>query len=439
MKLSMSHAQLAVVLGCVLAPGCKASAPSSASDPTDSVTSTVDATASPDSDTNHDDASEDDDGDDDAGGGSLALSFVEIDVAGGLSLTTEFRFLPGTMEFLALSKSGRVDHYALSGEQAQHLGGFQLPGAYSDLDCGLLSLAFDPQFARNRFLYLGTCISVTHSAIYRVTFDATAYDDIGSSRAEILIQGDPEAPKPWHNIGQIGFDEDGYLWALLGDKRVSANGQDVSNDLASLILIEPNREPDGVGHQPAPDGPWANEPDASANLRAIGLRSPWRGLLDAEHRYWFGDVGANGFEEINIVSQPGQNFGWPTHQGPREEDCAGFTDPVVSWAHEGTHPYQLDDPDVSSTNARVAWVGLQYMAEGGDQYDGALTGTVLFGDYCLGFVRGLDVDGNGTVVSDRHLGHLRFPTAWNEGTDGFIYVSTFGKCETAGLDDADPP
>ena len=38
------------------------------------------------------------------------------------------------------------------------------------------------------------------------------------------------------------------------------------------------------------------------------------------------------------------------------------------------------------------------------------------------------------VSEDRHLGHLRLPTSWDEAPDGFIYVSTFGKCETAGLD-----
>ncbi|MEM6994710.1 MAG: PQQ-dependent sugar dehydrogenase, partial [Myxococcota bacterium] len=371
--------------------------------------------------------------------GAFALSFVEVPVEGGLSLTTEFGFIPGTSEFLALSKTGRVDHFALQDDGAAALGGFDLPGVYSDLDCGLLSMAFDPDYARNRFVYFSSCISETHSAIVRVAFDPSDYDAIAATHAEILIAGDDEAPKPWHNVGQIGFDHSGYLWALLGDKRVSSNGQDRSNDLSALIRIVPNREPDGVGHEPAPGNPFADVPDASANVVAFGLRSPWRGVYDSLGRWWFGDVGANGFEEINLVTDPGANFGWSAVEGPCESDCDGLTDPVVAWAHEGTHPYQVDDPDVSATNARVAWVGLEYTAKHGDRYDGELTGSVLFGDYCQGFVRGISVDAAGEIQSDRHLGHLRLPTGWDEGPDGFIYVSTFGKCETAGLDESDPP
>lgn len=374
--------------------------------------------------------------------GDFSLRFEEIAVQDGLALTSEFRFIPGTMEFLALSKPGQVDHYRIDGDTAEHLGGFVLPDVYSELDCGLLSLAFDPDFSRNRLIYIGACRSETDSAITRLTYDADDSAATVASRTDILVVGDPAAPKPWHNVGQIGFDTGGNLWALFGDKRVSANGQDQGNDLSALVRIVPNREPDGSGHTPADGNPFADVRGASPNVVAIGLRSPWRGVYDSLGRYWFGDVGANGFEEINIVADPGTNFGWPVYEGPCDGDaqaCEGFVDPIIAWAHEGTHPYQIDDPEVSPTNARVAWVGLEYTASYGDQYDGELTGQVLFGDYCQGFVRAAAVNAAGSLTADRPVGHLRLPTAWNEGADGFIYVSTFGKCETANLDESDPP
>lgn len=373
------------------------------------------------------------------GDGPLSLTFAEIVVDGGLALTTEFQFVPGTMELLALAKDGRVQHLEIVGDEAKVLGSFELPGVHSDLDCGLLSLAFDPQFDDNRYVYLATCVSISHSVIYRVTLRPDDYESIGATRTEILIAGDDAAPKPWHNVGQIGFDPQGNLWALFGDKRVAANGQDLSNDLSALIRIIPSRRVGEIGHAPAADNPFVDLRGASPNVYAYGLRSPWRGLLDAQGRYWFGDVGANDVEEINVVTAPGQNFGWPSHEGVCQDDCDDVVDPIVFWPHEGTHPYQIDDPEVSPTNARVAWVGLQYAGSTIDRYRGALTGTVLFGDYCQGFVRGLDLNADGTVLADRHLGHLRLPTAWREAIDGYIYVSTFGKCETAGLDEQDPP
>ena len=380
-----------------------------------------------------------DEASDDGTPSGFGLDFVELTVDGGLVLTTEIRFVPGTMDFIALSKTGQIDHYRLADDTATHLGGFSLPGVYSDLDCGLLSAAFDPDFADNGFLFLSTCTSQTHSAIFRVTFDADDYGGIADTAVDIHAAGDAEAPKPWHNVGQIGFDAQGNLWALYGDKRVSSNGQDASNDLSALIRIVPNREPDGSGHTPADGNPYFDGRGGSPNVFAVGLRSPWRGTYDVLGRWWFGDVGANGVEEIDLVTAPGDNFGWATHEGPCEEDCEGVVQPVTWWEHEGTHPYQLDDPDVSPTNARVAYVGMQYTAQYGDRYEGELTGTVLFGDYCQGFVRGIAVNTAGEVVEDRHLGHLRLPTSWDEAPDGFIYVSTFGQCETAGLDESDPP
>ena len=80
---------------------------------------------------------------------------------------------------------------------------------YSELDCGLLSASFDPAFDDNRLLFLSMCTSQTHSAIVRVAFDPGDYDAITDSVAEIHTAGDDEAPKPWHNVGQIGFDAQG--------------------------------------------------------------------------------------------------------------------------------------------------------------------------------------------------------------------------------------
>ena len=59
-----------------------------------------------------------------------------------------------------------------------------------------------------------------------------------------------------------------------------------------------------------------------------------------------------------------------------------------------------------------------------------LTGKVLFGDYCLGYVRAAEADDQGRLTSDEHVGHLDTPSAWRQGPDGYIYVSTFGACQT---------
>lgn len=71
--------------------------------------------------------------------------------------------------------------------------------------------------------------------------------------------------------------------------------------------------------------------------------------------------------------------------------------------------------------------------------DGALAGKMLFGDFCLGYVHTLAIADAGAAIADTHVGHLAFASGWAQGPDGFVYATTFGSCETGGLDPADPP
>lgn len=372
--------------------------------------------------------------------GPLRLRFERLEVPGDFTLVTDFRFIPGTDELLALSKDGRIGHYRLQGDRAERIGGFVVPGVHSDLDCGLLSLAFDPEYDANRFIYVSACTSQPGNAIFRLTFDPSDHASIPATRAEIYTASEPDAPRPWHNIGGIGFDQTGALWALLGDKRIAANGQDVSNDLSALVRVVPNRTPGGSGHTPAPDNPFVDDPERSPNIYAYGLRSPWRGVYDRQGRWWIGDVGTDGFEEINLVTAPGQNFGWAEQEGPCTGDCDAVVDPIGGWPHDADTPYIRDDEDARPTVRRVVWVGTEYdPGDGPDPYGGRLTGALVYGEFCVGFVRALEVDEGGAVTRDEHLGHLPFASGWDRGPGGHLYASAFGRCESVNIDESEPP
>lgn len=374
-----------------------------------------------------------------APGAFVGLAFETLEAEGDWGMVTDARFIPGTDDLLVLEKSGRVGHLRLEGDRFVLRGTFTLPSAYSHLDCGLISLALDPGFASNGFIYVGMCVSEQDSEIHRYTFDPADYGAIAQSKALILAAGDAQAPKPWHNVGSLGFDPDGTMWALLGDKKVERNGQDASNTLSALVRLVPNREPGGEGYTVPEGNAFASEDEGHPLVYATGLRSPWKGIRDAAGRYWFGDVGANTMEEINLVTEPGQNFGWSEAEGRCALGCSGLRDPIVQWPHQGVSDYAAEDPDVVPTNARVAYVALEVQPQEGDPYFGALDGHVLFGDYCQGWVRGVRVDDEGAVQADTHLGHLSVPSAWLRGSDGYIYAATFGKCETPGIDEDDPP
>jgi hypothetical protein len=374
----------------------------------------------------------------------FALEFAEIQVEGGLAFATELAFLPtaptAEPELLVLGKDGDITHLRLQDDVAARLGTFAVPGVYSTSDCGLISAAIDPEFATNAFFYVGICESQTESTILRLTFTPDDYAAIADSAVEIMRVGDPLADRPWHNVGALGFDDTGAMWALFGDKRVADNGQDLDDDLGAVVRIIPSREPEG-GHAPAPDNPFLAMPDVDPDVYAYGLRSPWRGALDRVGRLWIGDVGANDVEEIDVVTMPGQNFGWAAEEGPCKSSCGDLREPVAWWHHDEVTQYMRDDTDVRNTNGAVSWVGLEHRSidAAADPYDGELAGKMLFGDFCLGYVRTLAIDDAGAPIADTHVGHLAFASAWAQGPDGFVYATTFGSCETGGLDPADPP
>ncbi|MFT6145963.1 MAG: glucose/arabinose dehydrogenase [Myxococcota bacterium] len=358
--------------------------------------------------------------DDTEGLAPVGLRFEELAVQGNLDSATDMVML-GNDELFIASKSGEVGHYQITDDRVEELGRFTIPGVLDDLDCGLISLAIAPDFADSGQLYAGLCTSMTESGVVRVTVTSD-YNAIASTSEPVYFLNEPEAANPWHNIGTLNFDDEGYLWLPFGDKTVRANGQLLSNALGSIVRIRPTES----GYETHPDAPDPDLPE----VWATGVRSPWRATFDANGNYWFGDVGAADFEEINVVTQAGDNFGWATHEGPCTTECDRFIDPVTQWTHDGVDQYSLDDPDVIPTPARVASVGVAY-DNTDDRYEGLLDDTLLFNDFCQGFVRGMTVADDGSTSDDRHLGHLDNAVGWAQADDGFIYATTFGACESA--------
>jgi glucose/arabinose dehydrogenase len=366
------------------------------------------------------------------------LEFVPIATDEPLVRATDLQFLPGTSELLVLSKDGDIGHYVLDEDGAHMLGRFVVPNVHTPSDCGLISAAIDPDFADNRLFYVGVCLSREDSAIYRLEL-IDDYEAVVDTRAEIMTVGHPGANQPWHNIGSMGFDSEGNLWALFGDKTVPQSSQDLADNLGAIVRVVPDRSADGSGYEPVLGNPYYGHAQWSWDIWAVGLRSPWKGLLDDKGRYWVGDVGSKQFEEVNLVSQAGQNLAWPVHEGLcTDEDCGVFVDPVAVWPH-APHPYIEDDARATASTSRVAWVGIAYEDRGNDPYDGLLTDKVLFGDSCVGFVRALEADDEGNIVSDEHLGHIVSPTGWGQGPDGHVYVVTYGGCGSGSIDNDDPP
>ena len=351
----------------------------------------------------------------------LVFPSLQLPNASGV---TDFAFVPGSDdELLVLEHRGTVIHYRLdAGSSISELGRTTISDLFFDEGCGLLSLVFDPEFEDNRFLYISRCQRQTVSRIARFEFDSI--EGLPATEVAILDVEAPLAEEDWHRFGSMGFEPDGKtMWALMGDSFVRQLAQDASHKAGSLLRIVPNRDPNAAGYTPAAGNAFSDPLDGDPSIYARGFRSPWRGTLDRFGRFWVGDVGLITREEVNLVERPGQNFGWDRYEGACASDCEGLTNPLTAYGRASDEPYVIDDPATEPATKRAVWVGQAYHSDQ-DRYHGLFDDSVMFGDFFTGWVRRLEVDPSGALVSDTLVGHLTQVTSWKTGPDGFMYVLT---------------
>ncbi len=356
---------------------------------------------------------------------TLRLKFHRIDVPesnGG----TDFSFLPNGDEFLMTTRGGRLLHLRLSKGKVTSLGGWDFAEEMiTEGACGPTNVTLDPFFEENSYFYTSYCVDEATTRLMRYTFD----ESDGPVNPQVIFE--TVIPKPrdvWHRIGSIGFEDDDIMWFLLGDHFIDEEAQDPEIPFGSLQRIIPSREENSGGHT-YPDGNMEEGMGGAGGLVtphpgvfAYGLRSPWRGTRDRLGRYIIAEVGLVSYEEINLVTAPGQNFGWNLHEGPCQSSCDGFTDPILAYDRTPDHPYFDDDPEATADNNRAIWLAQIYESPAIDRYEGLMKNVVLYGDLFTGWVRALRINDKGAVTLDQGVGHQGSVTAGKVGPDGYLYL-----------------
>lgn len=356
------------------------------------------------------------------------IGFEPIPLEGGaFPALAGFAFLPDSDEFLAVNVFGKVAHFRLEGERAVMLGSFQIPAIYTGGDCAASSIVLDPEFAENNLFYVGYCIDVQYNVIKRYRMSAEKFEDTLYTSANVLAAGDAKADAAQHAMGALSFAPDGAMWATMGDRRREENAQDLRTELGKIIRFIPRKQPNTNGYSLPTKGTFISPRPKSPLVHAYGFADPWKGAFDSRGRYWVADAGGSVYQEINLMAAAGQNFGWPDSDGRRcsIDDCDAIRPPLRSWDNAADHPFILDDLLArAEEDVRAAWVGIEYRPSPKDLYGGLLTGKMLYGDFYAGFVRAIAVGADGMVADDRHVGHLEFPVAWQQGRDGYLYAGT---------------
>ena len=190
---------------------------------------------------------------------------------------------------------------------------------------GLLSLAFDPNYATNGFFYV--YYTDLHEYVRVARYHISSNPDVADpASATVLLS--IYHPHSNHNGGQLQFGPDGLLYIGVGDGGLEGDpnnyGQNLHVRFAKILTLNVR-----VAH-PKPV------------TYAYGLRNPWRFSFDRlTGALWIGDVGQDKWEEIDYLKRgtsPGTNFGWSYYEGdhvykPQAIDRARLRFPVFEYSH----------------------------------------------------------------------------------------------------------
>ncbi|HTO09614.1 MAG TPA: PQQ-dependent sugar dehydrogenase, partial [Myxococcota bacterium] len=307
---------------------------------------------------------------------------------------------------------------------------------------GMHSMAFDPNFASNHFVYVEYTVqgdggSPLKTRIERYTVDPNDPDhaDMASVHT-VLVQESPVGSDfSNHKGGQLQFGPDGFLYFAFGD---GGSGDDpgcrsqTRNLLfGKMLRIDPNgadldpNDPDRNYAIPM-SNPFRNDPNYAPEIWDLGLRNPYRFSFDRETgELWIGDVGQSTREEVDMESRfndggGGRNYGWKVFEGT----TCHFPDPQGA----GNCPAYVGDCNAAGYTMPVNDYGRGVGSTiiGGFVYRGASTawqGKYIFADYGSSTIFSLTPNGSGGFTRDTiPAPNVHNAISFGEDHTGELYV-----------------
>ena len=333
-----------------------------------------------------------------------------VEVASGLSSPLYLTAPPGDARLFVVEQVGRVRiirNGSVLTRPFLDISGIVASGG----ERGLLSIAFDPNYASSGFFYVNYTDRAGDTRVerYRVTSDP----DVGDQNSAKLILA-VDQPYSNHNGGLVKFGPDGMLYIGMGDGGSGGDpqnhGQNRNTLLGDLLRIDVRT---GDPYSIPADNPYRQDPNARPEIWAYGLRNPWRFSFDPPSgQLYIADVGQNQWEEINAVpaNAPGLNYGWRIMESahcynPSNCSSSGLVAPVHEYSHS----------DGCSITGGYVYRGTRMSA---------LAGHYFYADYCRGWVRSFRVS-NGRAVDHRDwLTGLGSITSFGVDAVGELYVTS---------------
>jgi glucose/arabinose dehydrogenase len=353
-------------------------------------------------------------------------------IVGGINYGTFACAAPGDTArlFVLEQETGQIRILDLATRQFLATPFLTVDGIETDIEAGLLGMAFHPQYPDSPYFYVDYNGPNFAIVVARYTVSGDPNVALANSRKVILSFASPQHN---HNGGWLGFGpDDGYLYISVGDGGGSGDNEPGHDPLVGNAQSDTTRRGkilriDVDGGSPyviPPSNPFFGSPSPKNEFWMKGLRNPWRCSIDRENGdLYVTDVGQALFEEIDYqpgTSPGGENLGWRKFEGYQVYDCpdpcdsSGLTRPIHVYGHN---------------DIRCAVTG-GYVYRG--QAMPSLRGTYFFADYCSDQVWSFRIV-NGQVTeftertADLHAGDgadLFAISSFAEDAKGELYMLT---------------
>ena len=326
-----------------------------------------------------------------------------VTVAEGLEHPWGVAFLPDGRA-LVTERPGRLRIVGADGQLSAPLAG--VPAVSANGQGGLLDVQIDPEFAKNRLVYLSYAEpreGGNGTAVARGTLGERGLDDV-----QVIFRQDVTIDGRHHFGSRLVFDRGGRLFVTLGDRNSERNrAQTLDSHVGKVVRIERD------GTVPA-DNPFVDRAGAKPEIWSYGHRNVQGAALHpVTGELWTNEHGPRGGDELNRTLA-GLNYGWPKvtygvqYSGKAISETAtapGIEPPVHYWV-----------PSIA-TSGLLFYTGSRFPRWQGSGFVGGLASQRL---------ARLEMDGNRVVGEEALLeGVLRQRVRdVEQGPDGAIYLLT---------------
>ncbi|QCR22541.1 PQQ-dependent sugar dehydrogenase [Pontibacter sp. SGAir0037] len=232
-------------------------------------------------------------------------------------------------------KAGNLRIVTQDGKVSEPITG--LPAVHQSGQGGLLGIALDPNFSKNRMVYWVFSEPGNDGNLTAVAKGKLSSDEKKVEGATVIYRATPAYKGNLHYGGRILFDRQGNLLVSTGERsdlETRPQAQSLESGLGKIIRIT-------TEGKPAANNPYAKTQGARPEIYSYGHRNVQGLAFHPETGdLWENEFGPRGGDELNRI-EAGKNYGWPlitygieyggNKIGENKQQQQGLEQPVYYW------------------------------------------------------------------------------------------------------------